>query len=195
MHVFIILFGITSILSTQPVNLAKRWGERAWRRCFWLRQFCFISILIVVINAILWLWFPIPNFVIPISMNPLIPISIGIGIAIPFSLIMFKAMKDGGKEHGAPYKTTKMHGGIYNHIRHPGALGEMPLYVALGFFLNSWFLVVWMTLFMFIYTPLAIYFEERDLVLRFGQDYKDYQKRTPALFPKLWRRSKKTKEE
>jgi protein-S-isoprenylcysteine O-methyltransferase Ste14 len=128
-------------------------------------------------------------------MNPIIPISIGIVIAIPFSIIMFKAMKDGGKEHGAPYKETKMHGGIYNHIRHPGALGEMPLYVALGFFLNSWFLVIWMTLFILIYTPLAIYFEEKDLVLRFGQDYKEYQKRTPALLPKLWCRSTDTEEE
>ena len=192
MHVFIVLFSITSILSTQPISLSERWGEKAWKRCFWLRQICFISILIVIINAVVWLWFPIPGLIWPISTNPVIPMIWGIIIAIPFSIIMLKALKDGGKEHGAPYKDTKMHGGIYQHIRHPGALGEMPLYVALGIFLNSWFLATWMTIFILIYTPLAIHYEEKDLIKRFRQDYIEYKKRTPALFPKLQKRSKTT---
>ncbi len=194
MYVFVVIFSVTSILSTLPITLSERWGEKAWRRCFWLRQICFIAIFIVIINAILWLWFPIPSFIWPISLNPFIPMALGIGIATPFSIIMFKAMKDGGKEHGAAHEETTMHEGIYNHIRHPGALGEMPLYIALGFFLNSWFLVLWMTLFVLIYTPLAIYFEEKDLVKRFGQDYIDYRKLIPALIPKLRRnRTKITK--
>jgi protein-S-isoprenylcysteine O-methyltransferase Ste14 len=192
MHVFIVLFIVTSILSTLPKTLSEKWGQQAWRRCFWLRQVCFISLFIVIINAILWLWFPVPELKWPISMISIIPMTIGVAIAIPFSLIMFKAVKDGGKEHGAPIQETKMHCGIYNYIRHPGALGEMPLYVALGFFLNSWFLVLWMTLFMLIYTPVAIYYEEKDLVKRFGEDYIEYRKRTPALFPRLRRQKTNT---
>jgi protein-S-isoprenylcysteine O-methyltransferase Ste14 len=141
---------------------------------------------------VLWLWFPIPELIWPISTNPVIPMILGIIIAIPFSIIMLKAMKDGGKEHGAPYKDTKMHDGIYRQIRHPGALGEMPLYVALGIMLNSWFLTIWMTIFILIYTPLAILCEEKDLIKRFGQVYIDYKKQTPALLPKLRKRSKTT---
>jgi protein-S-isoprenylcysteine O-methyltransferase Ste14 len=140
----------------------------------------------------LWLWFPIPGLIWPISKDPLIPMILGIIMTIPFSMIMLKALKDGGKEHGAPYKETKMHNGIYQHIRHPGALGEMPLYVILGIFLNSWFLVIWMTLFILIYTPLAIHFEEKDLIKRFGEEYIEYKKQTPALFPKPQKRSKTT---
>jgi protein-S-isoprenylcysteine O-methyltransferase Ste14 len=102
---------------------------------------------------------------------------------------MLKALKDGGKEHGAPYKETKMHGGIYKHIRHPGALGEMPLYVVLGIILNSWFLTIWMTIFILIYTPLAIHYEEKDLIKRFGNEYIEYKKQTPVLFPKLRKHS------
>jgi protein-S-isoprenylcysteine O-methyltransferase Ste14 len=185
MHVSLVIFGVLSILSTLPVTLSKRWGDKVWRRCFWLRQISFLGIFITIINAILWLWFPIPEFIWPISLNPFIPMGIGIAIAIPFGLIMFQAMKDGGKEHSAPYEDTKMHGGIYKYIRHPGALGEMPLYIALGFFLNSWFLVFWMTIFVIIYTPLCIYFEEIDLVKRFGEEYRKYRNRTGALFPKL----------
>ena len=185
MHIFVILFALTSILSTLPITLSERWGDRAWKRCYYLRQFCFIAIFVVIINAILWIWFPIPVLTWPISWSPHIPMVISIVIAIPFSLIMFKAMKDGGKEHAAPYKDTKMHKGIYNHIRHPGALGEMPLYIALGFFLNSWFLVFWMIAFVVIYTPVAIYFEEMDLVKRFGEDYLEYKKRTGAIYPKV----------
>ena len=185
MNLFLVLFSITSILSTMPSTLSERWGDKAWRLCFWLRQLCFVFIFLAIVSAILWLWYPIPGLIWPISLNPIIPIIIGIVIAFPFSVIMLKAMKDGGKEHVAPYKETTMHTGIYLYIRHPGALGEMPLYIALGFFLNNWFLVLSMTLFVIIYTPFAIYFEEKDLVKRFGDDYLEYKKRTGALFPKV----------
>jgi protein-S-isoprenylcysteine O-methyltransferase Ste14 len=175
-----------------PATLAERWGEKAWRRCFWLRQACFLFILCIIISALLWLWFPISGLIWPISLNPLTPIVIGVAITIPFSIIMVKAMIDGGKEHAAPYQETTMHQGIYKYIRHPGALGEMPLYIALGFLLNNWFLVLWMTLFVIIYTPLAIYFEEKDLVKRFGDEYLEYKKTTGALFPKIRKKQKPT---
>jgi protein-S-isoprenylcysteine O-methyltransferase Ste14 len=116
----------------------------------------------------------------------------GIMIAIPFSIVMVKAMIDGGKEHTAPYQETPMHRGIYNYIRHPGALGEMPLYIALAIFLNNWFLVLWMTFFVFVYTPIAIFFEEKDLVKRFGDEYLEYKKRTGAIFPKIRKQSNTT---
>ena len=94
--------------------------------------------------------------------------------------------------YAAPYEDTTMHDGIYQYIRHPGALGEMPLYIALAIFLNNWFLVLWMTFFVLIYTPLAIYFEEMDLVKRFGDEYLKYKERTGALIPKIRKKNKQS---
>ena len=94
-------------------------------------------------------------------------------------------MKDAGSETMSPSKETEMYGGIYNHIRHPQTLGEFPMYPAMAFIFNSWFLVIITTVFIIIYTPIMIHYEEIDLAKRFGQNYLDYKKRTGALFPKL----------
>ena len=41
---------------------------------------------------------------------------------------------------------------------------------------------------MIAYVAIGLYFEERDLVAEFGDTYRDYRKRVPALFPSLRRR-------
>ncbi|MHA1725289.1 MAG: methyltransferase family protein [Promethearchaeota archaeon] len=98
---------------------------------------------------------------------------------------MGKAMKDAGSETLTPSKDLKMYGGIYNYIRHPQALVEFPIFVALGYLLNSWFLVFISSAFIILYTPIMIYYEEKDLIRRCGEKYIEYKKRTRALFPKL----------
>ena len=90
----------------------------------------------------------------------------------------------------APQKGIAMHGGIYKRIRHPGALGEMPLYVVVALFVNSLFLTIWMMVFVFLFTPIHIHYEEKDLIKRFGEEYAEYRRTTPALFPGLKRKSK-----
>ena len=76
-----------------------------------------------------------------------------------------------------------MYGGIYTKLRHPQAVGEVFLFPVITILLNSPFL----TLFSLIYFPiLAImcYAEEQDLILRYGDSYVEYCKRTGAFFPK-----------
>ena len=109
-------------------------------------------------------------------------------IASVFETIMIKGVVDAGSETLTPSEETKMYGGIYNHIRHPQTVGEMPMFVALAFALNSWFLVLYTFVFIIVYTPLIMYIEEKDLVKRFGDSYRQYQKETGAFFPKLRKR-------
>jgi protein-S-isoprenylcysteine O-methyltransferase Ste14 len=80
-----------------------------------------------------------------------------------------------------------MYGGIYSRLRHPQAVGEVFLFMVIALLLNSPFL----TLFSLIYFPIFIlmcYAEEQDLLLRYGERYADYCRRTGAFWPKRDRR-------
>ena len=82
-----------------------------------------------------------------------------------------------------PKKDHILYGGIYEKIRHPQAVGEMPLWWVLSFLLNSPFLV----LFSFVYISIWVLMclaEEKDLIIRYGADYEEYKKRTGFIFPK-----------
>ena len=180
----LLLFSYFSIVSVMPVSREEKLGEKAWKQCYWFRMVSNAAIVIVVVNVFLWIWIPIPKLSWYLNDNPFIGIFVGFIIVIPCSIILYKAIKDGGREHMKPLKDTTLHGGIYKIIRHPGVLGEMPWYIALGFFLNSIFLIFIMTTFVIIYTPIYIYFEDKDLLKRFGDDYKEYKQKTGALIPK-----------
>ena len=185
----ILLMGYLYLLSIQPVKRSEKYGEKAWDTCKKLRGIGGLFEFISIINLILWIWFPIPLFETwVISTNIWIGIIIGICIAIPCVIVMLLGIKAAGSETLSPSRETEMYGGIYKYIRHPQSLGEFPTFVALSFVLNSWFLVLISLLFIIIYTPIMIYFEEKDLIKRFGEKYKDYQKNTGALFPKLRKR-------
>ncbi|MFW9773800.1 MAG: methyltransferase family protein [Candidatus Heimdallarchaeota archaeon] len=153
-----------------------------------LRIIAGIFEFMVVINLILWIWFPVPLINWKVHSNIVIGLIIGIVISIPCLALMLKGMKDAGSETLEPSKKTELYGGIYQYIRHPQSIGEFPLFVAIAFMVNSWFLVILMIIYILIYIPIMIFYEEKDLVSRFGEIYREYQKRTGILFPKLRRK-------
>lgn len=181
MLLFTILYGI----SLMPATRSEKIGERAWKESKTLRIVASVFELLFTINIVLWHWYPIPEIDWEIfSTHWWIGLIICSVILIPGSVIVIKGVKDAGSETLTPSEENKMYGGIYKHIRHPQTTGEMPMFVALAFALNSWFLVFFTLVFIIIYTPLIMYFEEKDLVKRFGDDYRQYQKDVGALLPK-----------
>ncbi|NHJ26345.1 MAG: isoprenylcysteine carboxylmethyltransferase family protein [Candidatus Lokiarchaeota archaeon] len=183
-----LLMGYLYILSIQPVTRVEKYGEKAWNQCKRFRSIGGLFELISVVNLLLWIWFPLPlvNLWI-VNPNIWVGITSAILIAVPCCIIMFLGIKAAGSETLSPSKDTEMYGGIYRYIRHPQSLGEFPLFIAISFALNSWFLVLISLLFIIIYIPIMIYYEEKDLVKRFGDKYREYQKITGALFPKFRR--------
>jgi protein-S-isoprenylcysteine O-methyltransferase Ste14 len=177
-----------------PVTLEEQRGEEAWDYCRRIRYWSFGFAALMVLNVIQWVWLPIPELSWQLNPDPMFGIVVGLIIAIPCLVILTIAMRDAGAEMHAPDKETTLHGGIYKKIRHPGAMGEMPLYVVLAMFVNSLFLVLWMIVYVSIYTALNIYFEEKDLVKRFGSDYVEYRDRTPALLPGFRRKGLTTED-
>jgi len=74
--------------------------------------------------------------------------------------------------------------GIHKYVRHPLYLGTLLFVWGLFFifpFLNNLIAVVAIT----IYVLVGIKFEEKKLVKEFGNDYAEYIKNVPGLFPKL----------
>jgi len=180
------LFSFLYILSIQPAKRSEKRGEKAWEECKKLRSISGFFEIISLINIILWIWFPLPlvNAWI-ISQNILVGVIVAICIMIPCLIMMFKGIVDAGSETLTPSKETEMYGGIYQYIRHPQSAGEFPIFIAMGFLVNSWFLVVLMSIYIMIYVPIMVNYEEKDLVRRFGDKYIEYQNQTGAIFPKF----------
>jgi len=140
--------------------------------------------IIACANYVLYYWYPLP---VPIprifpwgwEMSAIIAVV----IAVPSLYLMYRGMKDAGEETMRPKKEHDMYRGIYEKIRHPQAVGELSLWWAISFFLNSPFLVF----FSFVYVPVWYYWcrvEEKDLLVRYGASYREYMDRVGFWFPK-----------
>ncbi len=81
-----------------------------------------------------------------------------------------------------------MYGGIYERIRHPQAVGEVFLFLVMALLLHSSFQAVFSLIFFPIFISMC-YAEEQDLLLRYGEIYAAYCKRTGAFWPKRMKSS------
>ncbi len=94
----------------------------------------------------------------------------------------FLFKKHGGVAKGKSYvHTTKLvDKGIYGIIRHPQYGGG--LYIALSLILIQQTLVsIILAIVCIITSYLSMVFEDKDLVVKFGEDYEEYMKRVPRV--------------
>ncbi len=170
--------------SAGPAALEQKIGTIAYKRCTIYRFLSGFFMTIVTINYVVYAFYPIPislpqQFQWPYWVSLLIAIL----IAIPSGSLWLRGMMDAGEETMIVKKGHKLFGGIYLRIRHPQAAGEMPFWWVIAFILNSPFLVIYS----FIWIPIfgaMCYAEEKDLILRYGDDYENYRRTTGAFFPK-----------
>jgi protein-S-isoprenylcysteine O-methyltransferase Ste14 len=172
------------VRSVSPAGREKIIGPRAYRLCYYDRLMSGVFEFVITINLILYYFFPLET--------PLpekfpwawwVSLLIAAVIGIPATLLMVIGAIHAGEETLRPKKEHVMYGGIYTKIRHPQAVGEVFLFPVIAILLHSPFL----TLFSLIYFPIFIllcYAEEQDLLLRYGDAYAEYCKRTGAFFPK-----------
>lgn len=172
------------VKSAQPAALEKQVGPSAYDLCARYRFVSSIFMYIAMGNYIVYVFYPLPvpfphAFPWPWHLSAVAAAAIG----VPCGLLMWTGIRDAGEETMKPKKEHVMFEGIYNVIRHPQGAGEMPLWWAIAFLLHSPFLVI----FSFLYVPiwiLMLLVEERDLVVRYGKPYQEYQKRTGFVFPR-----------
>jgi protein-S-isoprenylcysteine O-methyltransferase Ste14 len=84
---------------------------------------------------------------------------------------------------------TLVTGGIYQLCRNPMYLGNMLLLFGFGIFANStWFVLLFFPLFVIFYAAI-IHAEEDFLLLKFGNEYGEYKRRSNAILPQ-WEKIK-----
>ena len=136
------------------------------------------------INYVVYVFSPLPwsfpkTFPWPYWVSALIAVA----IAIPSGIVFARGMKDAGEETMVLKEEHNMYGGIYERMRHPQAAGEVWYWWVIAFFCHSPFLavysLVWLPLF-----HLMSRAEERDLLLRYGDDYRHYMDRTGMYWPR-----------
>jgi protein-S-isoprenylcysteine O-methyltransferase Ste14 len=168
-----------------PSLRAEKHGEVAWDECKRDRRIAGIFLFAILIGILLWYWIPVPELNWVIYPDPLFPFLIGLLVAIPFTALLASALREAGRESLEPAQGSTLFSGIYRYIRHPQLLGRSVLTLVLTLWLNSLFLLIFSGLFLSIFVPTIIHFEEKDLVNRFGDSYVQYRKRTGSIFPKL----------
>lgn len=172
------------VKSAGPAALEKKIGPIAYRKCTQYRIVSAIFMTVASIDYVVYVFYPLP-----ISLPRTFPwpwwISavIAILITIPSGYLFWRGMKDAGEETMVVKKEHTLYGGIYQKIRHPQAAGEVVLWWTMAFLLHSPFLA----LFSFIWLPIFYMMclaEEKDLVIRYGDAYRTYQKETGFLIPR-----------
>lgn len=178
------LFLFFYVRSAAPAGREKISGPRAYRLCYYDQLVSGVLEFLITANFILYHFFPLAT--------PLpekfpwawwVSLVIALVIGIPATTLMVIGVRDAGEEVMRPKKEHVMYGGIYTRLRHPQASGEVFLFLVVAFLLNSPFLA----LFSLIYFPIFLllsYAEEQDLMLRYGDSYVEYCKRTGAFWPK-----------
>ena len=73
--------------------------------------------------------------------------------------------------------------GLYKHIRHPGYLGQLIIFLGITMSLSNWLSVLAMMIPVAIGYAYRIAVEERFMSEQFGETYLFYQKRTKKIIP------------
>lgn len=190
------IFTIFYVKSVKPAELERKIGIKAYERCKWYRLVSGFFMTLAAIHYVVFWYYPLPGLppnLVEFPWQYHISVYIALILTLPFSHIMWIGMRDAGEETMTPNKDHELYsGGIYDHMRHPQAVGEFPLWFTFALLGHSPFL----TLFSFLYLPVWYYFsieEEKDLVLRYGKPYEAYRRRV-GWFPKIancgWNTSK-----
>jgi len=171
------------VKSVGPAALEREIGPVAYEKCARYRLVAMIAMTLGMANYVLYFFYPLP---IPLPRTFPWPwwVSgvVGLLIAVPSGYLLARGMRDAGEETMAPKKERGLYGGIYERIRHPQAW-EALLWFTFAFWLNSPFLVLYSLVWLGVEYAMVMA-EERDLVLRFGQAYVDYRRRTGAFLPR-----------
>lgn len=111
---------------------------------------------------------------------------VAIGILCVFGIYwLFSSIGSGITPTSATRKEHKLvTNGIYRYVRHPLYTIGSSLFVAFGMMADSWFIAA-LGILTFILMAIRTPKEEANLIEKFGDEYRDYMKRTGRFLPKF----------
>lgn len=172
------------VRSAGPAALEKKIGPTAYKKCARYRFTAAAFMTLASISYVAYVFFPLP---VPLPSTLPWPwwvsALIAVAIAVPSGYVWWRGMRDAGEETMVPKEEHALFGGIYEKIRHPQAAGELPFWWVIAFLLHSPFLV----LYSFVWIPIFVVMclaEERDLLIRYGEEYEQYRQRTGFVIPR-----------
>ena len=136
---------------------------------------------------------PIPFLILMLIFQQSTPLTLIIGFAVALigELIRFWGVSWAGSETrttGGVGGTFLIISGPFAYVRNPLYVGNILLYLGLG--IMSFALFPYLQIVAIIFFLIQYYFivseEEKYLLEKFKDDYKDYRKNVPAFFPRLF---------
>ncbi|HSF83918.1 MAG TPA: isoprenylcysteine carboxylmethyltransferase family protein [Anaerolineales bacterium] len=122
----------------------------------------------------------------PVRLPPWLGLGLMVVSGVALALVVFNlALKGFGLPFALALTRMVATDWLYAWTRNPMVLSALAFLVGLGLWLQSGLFLVW-TLVVFspaMYVFLVVY-EERELEIRFGQDYLEYKSRTPMFWPR-----------
>lgn len=170
-------------VSVSPVQLEPRFGKRIWKICALLRAVSGVFMTTYIAGFVVHVFHPVPVLPATFPWPWWVSAIAAVVLYLPLGFAFYRGVKDAGSEALRPDPANPMYGGIYERIRHPQALGEGPSFIFIALAFNSPFLVLLSLLWIPAYYLFCVA-EERDLVLRFGDPYREYQTRTGMILPR-----------
>jgi len=170
--------------SARPAQLERKIGLTAYQKSGRYRIIASVFELVAIACYIVYSYYPLPISIPQTFPWPSrISVSAAVIIGVPSAYVMIRGVLAAGEDSVMPKKKHKLYGGIYKKIRHPQAMGEIPLWWVLSLLLNSPFLALYSIVWIPIFTAIALA-EEKDLLIRYGKKYADYQKKTGFVIPR-----------
>lgn len=170
--------------SVCPAGRSMVSGDIAYQKCFHERLISFFFEGLIILNFVLFHFYPIGNPFSSIYPWPWwISVILALMIGVPASALMTIGLRDAGEEAMHPKKHHVLYSGIYTKIRHPQAAGEVFLFLVIALLLHSPFLSIYSILFFPIFILIS-FAEEEDLLIRYGDVYAEYCKKTGAFWPR-----------
>jgi len=144
-----------------------------------------------IIRIFILLTFVIPPVILPFTKGPkmAIPTPIALTVGILLLVINFAikivAQRQIGVSPALKSKAKLIMTGIYGTVRHPLYLSNGLLAIGLAILLKSTFALLFSITYTLLYLPI-IHFEERNLLEKYGEEYKKYKKEVPwRMIPKV----------
>ena len=164
-----------------PERLDRR--QEGW--CLALRPLALIGMAGIIAFAIHPPWMAWSSLPLPVWLR-----WIGVGLGAAGTLLLAWTFHNLGKNLTDTVVTRQQHSlvvsGPYRWVRHPFYVAFLLGMTAMSLVMANWFVFLTGGI-AFVMLALRSRREERNLELRFGDDYRRYRERTGAFFPRLYK--------